>query len=103
MCGILGILGIHDQELMRTKALKMAALLRHRGPDWSGIYSEDFAILAHERLSIVDVESGAQPLHDHKTKRVLTVNGEIYDHLQLRTLLKKPPDWQTKSDCEILH
>lgn len=102
MCGILGIFGAKDTATLRPHALKMASTMRHRGPDWSGIYSDDSAILAHERLSIVDVESGAQPLHDIKTKRVLAVNGEIYDHLQLRTFLKKPHDWQTKSDCEIL-
>ena len=102
MCGILGIFGAKDTAALRPQALKMASTMRHRGPDWSGIYSDNSVILAHERLSIVDVESGAQPLHDFKTKRVLAVNGEIYDHQQLRTLLKKPHEWQTKSDCEVL-
>ena len=102
MCGILGIFGAKDTAKLRPQALKMAATLHHRGPDWSGIYSDDSAILAHERLAIVDPLSGAQPLIDSKTKRVLTVNGEIYDHVQLRTLLKKQHDWQTKSDCEVL-
>ncbi len=102
MCGILGIFGAKDTAALRPQALKMASTLRHRGPDWSGMYSDSSAILAHERLSIVDVESGAQPLHDTKTKRVLAVNGEIYEHRQLRTLLKRPHEWQTRSDCEVL-
>lgn len=102
MCGILGIFGAKDTAALRPQALKMAATLRHRGPDWSGIYSDYSTLLAHERLSIVDVESGAQPLHDVKAKRVLAVNGEIYEHQQLRTLLKKPYEWQTKSDGEVL-
>src|SRR3989338_7714470 len=102
MCGIVGLFGIQQQETMRTLALKMASKVRHRGPDWSGLYNDDFAILAHERLSIVDVEHGAQPLYDTKTKRVLAVNGEIYDHQQLRALLTKEHDWQTQSDCEVL-
>ncbi len=102
MCGILGIFGAKDTAALRPQALKMAATLRHRGPDWSGIYSDDSTILCHERLSIVDVEHGAQPLIDIKTKRVLAVNGEIYDHVQLSKLLKKKHDWQTKSDCEVL-
>ncbi len=105
MCGIIGLFGIKgmkEVETLRPRALKMASKLRHRGPDWSGIYSDDSCILAHERLSIVDVEHGAQPLYDVKTKRVLAVNGEIYDHLKLRELLKKEHEWQTKSDCEIL-
>lgn len=104
MCGIVGIFGFskENKELMRPQALKMAATIRHRGPDWSGVYSDDFCVLVHERLSIVDVEHGAQPLYDTKQKRVLIVNGEIYDHQELRTLLKKQHDWQTKSDCEVL-
>jgi len=102
MCGIIGIFGKQEAEARRSQALKMAASIRHRGPDWSGIYSDDYALLAHERLSIVDVEHGAQPLHDTTTKRVLIANGEIYDHQQLRTTLQKKHQWQTKSDCEVL-
>ena len=102
MCGIIGIFGKQETEARRAKALKMAASIRHRGPDWSGIYSDDSCLLAHERLSIVDVEHGAQPLYDITTKRVLIANGEIYDHQQLRTALKKEHQWQTKSDCEVL-
>lgn len=103
MCGIIGIFEIKDQmPKLRDKALKMASLIRHRGPDWSGIYSDENCILAHERLSIVDVEHGAQPLIDKKTGNVLAVNGEIYNHMKLRKKLKKKHDWQTKSDCEII-
>ena len=102
MCGIVGIFGIKDEESMRIKALQMAKLIRHRGPDWSGIYSDSYAVIAHERLSIVDVDSGAQPLIDQKEGRVLAVNGEIYDHRELRKLLKKEHPWQTKSDCEVI-
>src|SRR3989344_4817216 len=97
MCGIIGIFGKKDPEIRRSQALKMASSIRHRGPDWSGIYSDDFCLLAHERLSIVDVEHGAQPLHDIVKNRVLIANGEIYDHQQLRVSLKKEHQWQTKS------
>lgn len=103
MCGIIGIFGTAKKpELYRARALEMAALLRHRGPDWSGIWSDGQAVLAHERLAIVDPFSGAQPLKDSKTGRILSVNGEIYNHQELRKKLKKDHDWQTKSDCEII-
>src|SRR3989338_8346935 len=102
MCGIIGIFGKKEPEVRRSQALKMAAAIRHRGPDWSGIYSDDYCLLAHERLSIVDVDGGAQPLYDTTTSRVLIANGEIYDHQELRTSLKKEHHWQTKSDCEVL-
>jgi asparagine synthase (glutamine-hydrolysing) len=103
MCGIVGIFNIIEPVAQtRGKALKMATKIRHRGPDWSGIYSDDKAILAHERLSIVDVEHGAQPLLDKLTGNVLAVNGEIYNHIALRGKLKKEHLWQTKSDCEII-
>jgi asparagine synthase (glutamine-hydrolysing) len=103
MCGIVGIFemsGPADEG--RAIALRMASKLRHRGPDWSGIYSDDKAILAHERLSIVDVEHGAQPLSDKLNGNVLSVNGEIYNHVLLRTKLKKKHLWQTMSDCEVI-
>jgi len=107
MCGITGIMGEKDEvKKMRGRALKMASLVRHRGPDWSGIYMDEGKdkgiILAHERLSIVDVEHGAQPLIDTKTGSALAVNGEIYNHIALRKKMKKKHDWQTKSDCEII-
>jgi asparagine synthase (glutamine-hydrolysing) len=103
MCGFLGILDIKsDATSLRSKAVQLAKRLRHRGPDWSGVYSDERAVLAHERLAIVDVEHGAQPLIDLETKRVLAVNGEIYNHLDLRASLKRSHEFQTKSDCEVL-
>ena len=102
MCGIIGLFNIHDEQSMRTEALKMAGKIRHRGPDWSGSYSDEYCVLMHERLSIVDVEHGAQPLYDTKTKRVLAVNGEIYNHKELEKKLTNTHDFQTQSDCEVL-
>lgn len=102
MCGIVGIFNI--QELtpdLRQKALRMSQKIRHRGPDWSGIYTGASAILCHERLSIVDPESGKQPLFSPDKKDVLAVNGEIYNHLDIRASF---PDYafQTGSDCEVI-
>jgi asparagine synthase (glutamine-hydrolysing) len=104
MCGIFIIADIKgDVSRLRKQALANVKRLRHRGPDWSGDYSDNRAILCHERLSIVDINHGAQPLIDSTTGRVLAVNGEIYNHRQLRTeLLKKPHDFKTDSDCEPL-
>ncbi|MBI4406839.1 asparagine synthase B [Candidatus Micrarchaeota archaeon] len=103
MCGILGTFGISTPTLQtREKALEMVSRIRHRGPDWSGIYSDEKAVLCHERLSIVDEEHGKQPFVNAATGDVLVVNGEIYNHLELRTKLKKQHLWQTKSDCEII-
>ncbi|MDO8481175.1 MAG: asparagine synthase B [Nanoarchaeota archaeon] len=103
MCGIIGIFGYKGtREAARARALKMAASIRHRGPDWSGMFSDGFAVLAHERLSIVDVEHGDQPLVDTKTGRLVVANGEIFNHMELRKELKKEHDWQTRSDCEVL-
>ena len=102
MCGIIGLFNVHDINTSRSDALNMARKIRHRGPDWSGSYNDDYCILMHERLSIVDVEHGAQPLHDITSKRVLAVNGEIYNHKELATQLIKDHKWQTNSDCEIL-
>ena len=101
MCGILAILDIKgNPDALRKKALTLVKRLRHRGPDWSGIYSDANGILLHERLSIVDVEHGAQPLIDRLTGRVLSVNGEIYNHEELRKELTGTHDYQTASDCE---
>src|SRR2546425_13207215 len=81
MCGIACILDIHgDPHELRERAVAMARRLRHRGPDWSGVFADDKAVLAHERLSIVDVEHGAQPLTDAGDRRAPAVNGEIYNH-----------------------
>lgn len=106
MCGILAILNLaperSDPAELRRQALSMARLLRHRGPDWSGIHSDSQAILVHERLSIVDVEHGAQPLFDLDQGTVLTVNGEIYNHKALRQTLTGAHTFQTASDCEVI-
>lgn len=85
MCSIFGVFDIKtDAVELRKKALELSRLMRHRGPDWSGIYASDNAILAHERLSIVDVNAGAQPLYNQQKTHVLAVNGEIYNHQALR-------------------
>lgn len=103
MCGIIGIFNIKEQSLeLRRKALKMAQKIRHRGPDWSGIYVGGSAILAHERLSIVDPESGGQPLYSPNGKQVLAVNGEIYNHREIRQQYKGRYEFQTGSDCEVI-
>jgi asparagine synthase (glutamine-hydrolysing) len=91
-----------DTRELRKKALSLTKLQRHRGPDWTGIYSNERAILAHERLAIVDVESGAQPLLSEDGKIALAVNGEIYNHQELRQSLTAAYPFQTHSDCEII-
>ena len=102
MCGIIGIFDIKDKVKCLDQSLKMVPKIRHRGPDWSGSYVDDFCIIKHERLSIVDVENGAQPLYDSINQRVLAVNGEIYNHISLAKRLKKKHEWKTSSDCEVL-
>ncbi len=103
MCGIVGIFNIQTQsEKLRAKALKMAQKIRHRGPDWSGIYCDGSAILAHERLSIVDPQSGGQPLYSSDGKVVLAVNGEIYNHRDIRKEFEGEYQFQTGSDCEVI-
>ncbi len=103
MCGIVGIFNIQTQsEILRAKALKMAQKIRHRGPDWSGIYCGGSAILAHERLSIVDPQSGGQPLYSSDGKVVLAVNGEIYNHRDIRKEFEGEYQFQTGSDCEVI-
>lgn len=103
MCSIFGILDIKtDLAPLRETALKSSRLMRHRGPDWSGIYAENNAILAHERLAIVDVNNGAQPLYNSDKTHVLAVNGEIYNHRALRAQLEKNYAFQTDSDCEVI-
>ncbi|MBQ4413769.1 MAG: asparagine synthase B [Prevotella sp.] len=103
MCGIVGIFNLKEQsQQMRQKALKMSQKIRHRGPDWSGIYCGGSAILAHERLSIVDPESGGQPLFSPDHKQVLAVNGEIYNHQEIRRRYAGKYDFQTGSDCEVI-
>ena len=91
-----------DAVELRKKALELSRLMRHRGPDWSGIYASDNAILAHERLSIVDVNAGAQPLYNQQKTHVLAVNGEIYNHQALRAEYGDRYQFQTGSDCEVI-
>ena len=103
MCGIVSIFNIKKQSHeLREKALRMSQKIRHRGPDWSGIYCGGSAILAHERLSIVDPESGGQPLFSPDRKVVLAVNGEIYNHQEIRRQYAGRYDFQTGSDCEVI-
>ncbi|MGF1900801.1 asparagine synthase B [Aliivibrio sifiae] len=103
MCSIFGILDIKtDPTPLRKAALEMSKKLRHRGPDWSGIYSSDKAILAHERLAIVGLNSGAQPLYSEDKKHILAVNGEIYNHKELREKYADDYAFQTDSDCEVI-
>ena len=103
MCGIVAIFNVKEQTPeLRTKALGMSKKIRHRGPDWSGIHCSGSAILAHERLSIVDPESGGQPLFSPDGKQVLAVNGEIYNHQEIRERYKGRYDFQTGSDCEVI-
>ncbi len=103
MCGIVAILNMKEQpQALRDKALKMSQKIRHRGPDWSGIYCGGSAILAHERLSIVDPESGGQPLYSPDRKQVLAVNGEIYNHQEIRRCFAGRYNFQTGSDCEVI-
>lgn len=103
MCGIAGIFNVKEQtKTLRDKALRMSQHIRHRGPDWSGIYCGGSAIMTHERLSIVDPESGGQPLFSADKKLVLTVNGEIYNHIDIRNRYKDRYKFQTGSDCEVI-
>ncbi|MBN8860313.1 MAG: asparagine synthase B [Sphingobacteriales bacterium] len=102
MCGIVGVFDCKtDTESLRPKLLTMSKKIRHRGPDWSGIYSDDNIVLAHERLAIVDPQSGGQPLYTKDRTLVLAVNGEIYNHQEIRKTL---PDYEflTQSDCEVI-
>jgi asparagine synthase (glutamine-hydrolysing) len=103
MCGIVAIFDTkQDLRELRQLAIRLARRLRHRGPDWSGVVATEGAVLAHERLSIVDVEHGAQPLSPADGAQVLTVNGEIYNHRDLAARLTVPYDFQTASDCEVI-
>ena len=103
MCGIVAIFHVEEQtQALRDKALRMSQKIRHRGPDWSGIYCGGHAILAHERLSIVDPESGQQPLYSPDRCQVLAVNGEIYNHKDRRERYKDQYQFQTGSDCEVI-
>ncbi|MBO7070753.1 MAG: asparagine synthase B, partial [Bacteroidales bacterium] len=103
MCGIVGIFNIEgSSDALRAKALEMSRKIRHRGPDWSGIWCGGSAILAHERLSIVDPESGRQPLFSPDGSMVLAVNGEIYNHKDIRRRFAGKYAFLTGSDCEVI-
>ncbi|HOV35079.1 MAG TPA: asparagine synthase B [Dysgonamonadaceae bacterium] len=103
MCGIVCTFNIkRSEESLRPQILKMSKTIRHRGPDWSGIFSNDKAIMAHERLSIVDPESGGQPLYSKDRKLVLAVNGEIYNHREIRKHFEGKYEFLTQSDCEVI-
>jgi len=103
MCGIVAVFGINVySKQLRQKVLNMSKIVRHRGPDWSGIYCYDNAILAHERLAIVDPQSGGQPLISQDENLILAVNGEIYNHQEIRNALAGKYQFLTKSDCEVI-
>ena len=103
MCGFVGVFEIgRNGENLRAQVLRMSGKIRHRGPDWSGIYCGPRAVLSHERLSIVDPQSGGQPLYSPDGRLVLAVNGEIYNHRELRRELAGEYDFRTGSDCEVI-
>ncbi len=106
MCSIFGIFDLQpgdDLQLLRRESLEASQRQRHRGPDWSGVYVDDGAILVHERLAIVDPAGGSQPLLSEDGQLALAVNGEIYNHAQLKAELKQPYAFQTGSDCEVIN
>ena len=103
MCGIVCTFNIKQPvEVLRPQILQMSKIIRHRGPDWSGIFANEHAILAHERLSIVDPHSGKQPLYSKDGKLVLAVNGEIYNHREIRRQFEGKYEFLTQSDCEVI-
>lgn len=106
MCSILGIFDLRpgaDVQPLRPLALDRSSRQRHRGPDWSGVYAAPHALLVHERLAIVDVDHGAQPLRSADARLALAVNGEIYNHKALEAELRQPYAFQTASDCEVIN
>ena len=106
MCGFVGCFEIDasrtDTQALRTEILDMSRKIRHRGPDWSGVYTSDRAILSHERLAIVDPFSGRQPLVSDDGKVILIVNGEIYNHQDIRKEFNNSYNFRTNSDCEVI-
>ena len=103
MCGIVCAFNLRgDKDLIRSNVLEMAQKVRHRGPDWSGIYSSDNAILAHERLAIVDPTSGKQPIISEDGLKVIAVNGEIYNHKNLKNRFAADYNFRTESDSEVI-
>ncbi len=103
MCSIFCMLDlVGSPEQARTVGLERSRSLRHRGPDWSGVYADERAVLVHERLAIVGLDSGAQPLRSFEGNRLLAVNGEIYNHQELRRELERETTFLTHSDCEVI-
>ena len=103
MCGIVCAFDIKsNSDEVRSNVLKMAKKVRHRGPDWSGIYSNNNAVLAHERLAIVDPTSGKQPIISDDGLKVIAVNGEIYNHIDLKERHTPDYNFKTESDCEVI-
>ena len=103
MCGVVGVFDLKQKSAdLRPKVLQMSKKVRHRGPDWSGIWCGENAILAHERLSIVDPQSGGQPLKSKDGNLILSVNGEIYNHQEIRRSLNGSYEFLTQSDCEVI-
>ncbi|HEY8378956.1 MAG TPA: hypothetical protein VIK91_20835, partial [Nannocystis sp.] len=106
MCSILGIFDIDpsaDRADLRARAIALSARQRHRGPDWSGVYDDGRVLLVHERLAIVGLVSGAQPLRSADGGLALAVNGEIYNHRELRRRLAARYAFQSDSDCEVIN
>ena len=102
MCGIVAAFDIKNSNNLRNQVLEMSRRIRHRGPDWSGIYTSENAILTHERLSIVDPKSGGQPIISKNNDLILAANGEIYNHNVLKKNISINYNFTTKSDCEII-
>jgi asparagine synthase (glutamine-hydrolysing) len=103
MCGIVCVFNVTQPgPALRAQVLEMSKKVRHRGPDWSGLYSSERAYMAHERLSIVDPASGGQPLLSKDKNLILSVNGEIYNHLEIRKRIGDSYEFQTQSDCEVI-
>ena len=111
MCGFVGAFDLNSgsqpideglKEQLRKQVLDMSRTIRHRGPDWTGVYTGDNAILSHERLAIVDPFSGKQPLVSDDGKIILAVNGEIYNHQEIREEFKGKYNFKTMSDCEVI-
>ena len=103
MCGFVGIFDLkQNADSMRSQVLGMSKKVRHRGPDWSGIYLSENAILSHERLAIVDPQSGRQPLYTKDGNVILAVNGEIYNHEEIRERINHSYEFLTHSDCEVI-
>ena len=103
MCGFVGMFDIRSNTpQMRSRVLEMSRKIRHRGPDWSGVFASEKAVISHERLAIVDPLSGGQPLYSKDRNIVLAVNGEIYNHQQIRKRYAHTYEFQTQSDCEVI-